>query len=96
MERESRCRKCVTELTICDDQDLVYLRPDTSARIFINQRGSRDDGSGLKPHWVEADAGSFTGWPDDPKVNTSNIMFGRVFGSGRTDVSRLVYQVLSR
>jgi hypothetical protein len=68
--------------------DWIYIYADTSTEIYINQRGSLDDGKGLKPHWVKAEA-KIAGWPDDSSVNRTHIMFGRIFGSGRADLVRV-------
>ena len=68
--------------------DWIYINPDTSTEIYINQRGSRDDGKGLKPHWVKVEQ-DIEGWPDDKSINRTHILFGRVFGSGRADLIRI-------
>ncbi|KAL1597932.1 hypothetical protein SLS60_008420 [Paraconiothyrium brasiliense] len=68
--------------------DWVYFYPDTSNNIWINQRGTRDDGKGLRPHWVKAEK-SIEGWPNDDSVNTTMLMFGNVYGSGRADLIRV-------
>ncbi|KAJ4351275.1 uncharacterized protein N0V89_006614 [Didymosphaeria variabile] len=59
--------------------DWVYLFEDGSTRIFINQRGSKDDGGKLKPYWIEATNGA-RGFPDDPDMNQDHAKFGRITG----------------
>ncbi|KAL1592781.1 hypothetical protein SLS60_011197 [Paraconiothyrium brasiliense] len=59
--------------------DWVYLFEDGSTRIFINQRGSKDDGGKLKPFWIEATNGAH-GFPDDPNMTRDHVKFGRITG----------------
>jgi hypothetical protein len=44
--------------------DWVYVYPDGHTKIFINQRGTKADGPGLRPSWVEA-AVAHRGFPDE-------------------------------
>lgn len=62
--------------------DLIIINDIGKTRIFINQRGTIDDGPGLKPHWIEASAahgGGFSG------TTIPSFKFGRIYGSGRAD-----------
>lgn len=68
--------------------DWLYVHNDTHVDIRINQRGDRSDGQGLKPHWANA-TNDIEGWPKDPSITPNDILFGRVFGSGRIDVVRM-------
>ncbi|CAI6337080.1 unnamed protein product [Periconia digitata] len=66
--------------------DWVYVYPDGHTKIFINHRGLKVDGPGLKPKWVEAETPhrGFPGELDDSR----RILFGRIWGSGRNDLVR--------
>jgi hypothetical protein len=63
--------------------DWVYLYPDGHTRIFINNRGTKEDGPGLKPRWTEARSAhpGFSG----SAIDQDHIMFGRIYGTGRAD-----------
>lgn len=69
--------------------DWVYVYPDGHSRIFVNQRGTIDDGPGLKPAWIEATA-AHAGFPGFPNMSRDNSKFGRIFSSGRADYVRVV------
>ncbi|KAL1599455.1 Glucan endo-1,3-alpha-glucosidase agn1 [Paraconiothyrium brasiliense] len=68
--------------------DYVFVRDDGSTTIYINQRGDKDDGPGLKPHWEQASV-SHLGFPGDTDINRDNILFGRIYGTGRQDYIRV-------
>ncbi|KAL1612344.1 hypothetical protein SLS60_000570 [Paraconiothyrium brasiliense] len=69
--------------------DYVFVNDDGSTMIYINQRGDRNDGPGLKPHWVQALV-SHKGFPDDETMSRNRILFGRVYGSGRQDYIQII------
>jgi len=68
--------------------DFILMFPDGHSRIFINQRGTTDDGSGLKPHWVEASK-AHAGFGGVANMGLDNFKLGRVYGSGRADYVRV-------
>ncbi|KAF2713128.1 carbohydrate esterase family 3 protein [Pleomassaria siparia CBS 279.74] len=68
--------------------DYFFVSPSTSMKVIINQRGSNDDGKGLKPHWATT-ARDPEGWASLGNVNRNMILTGRVFGSGRADIIRM-------
>ncbi|KAF2788837.1 carbohydrate esterase family 3 protein [Melanomma pulvis-pyrius CBS 109.77] len=67
--------------------DWVYVFPDGHTRILINHRGTKADGAGLKPAWVEASS-AHPGFGKD--VGLDYIKFGRVFGTGKQDMIKVV------
>jgi hypothetical protein len=69
--------------------DWIYMHNTTTTDIRINQRGDRSDGEGLKPHW-RSFSNQIQGWPNDPGVTRDHLLFGRMFGSGRNDLVRMV------
>ncbi|KAL1608357.1 hypothetical protein SLS60_003298 [Paraconiothyrium brasiliense] len=62
--------------------DIISISATGKTRIFINQRGTKDDGPGLKPHWIEASAAHGGGFADR---TVDYFKFGRIYGSGRAD-----------
>jgi hypothetical protein len=50
--------------------DWVYVYPDGHTKIFINQRGTKADGPGLRPSWVEA-AVAHRGFPDEKSTHST-------------------------
>lgn len=68
--------------------DVVFVNDDGSTVIYINQRGDKSDGLGLKPHWLLAGS-THAGFPDDTSMTRDNILFGRIYGSGRQDYIRV-------
>ncbi|KAL5435439.1 hypothetical protein PMIN07_006470 [Paraphaeosphaeria minitans] len=62
--------------------DIISISSIGKSRIFINQRGTKEDGAGLKPHWIEASAAHGGGFADR---TVDYYKFGRVYGSGRAD-----------
>ncbi|KAH7075890.1 carbohydrate esterase family 3 protein [Paraphoma chrysanthemicola] len=68
--------------------DWIYIHENATSEIRINQRGDRSDGKGLKPHWDDRSIQKDS-WPVGDKVSRDNILFGRIFGSGRQDVVHL-------
>lgn len=63
--------------------DWVYVFPDGHTRIFINHRGTKADGAGLKPAWVEAKS-AHLGFPGTD-IDQDHVKFGRLYGTGRAD-----------
>lgn len=68
--------------------DWIYRNNNTLADIRINQRGDRSDGPGLVPHW-RAHSQEFKSWPDDDRLTSELVLFGKVFGTGRNDIIRV-------
>lgn len=62
--------------------DIISMDSTGKTRIFINQRGTKEDGAGLKPHWIEASAAHGGGFADR---TVDYFKFGRIYGSGRAD-----------
>jgi hypothetical protein len=54
--------------------DWVYVYPDGHTKIFINQRGTKADGPGLRPSWVEA-AVAHRGFPDEKSTHSTRRRF---------------------
>ncbi|KAJ4295166.1 Glucan endo-1,3-alpha-glucosidase agn1 [Kalmusia sp. IMI 367209] len=71
--------------------DYVFVGEDGKTDIYINQRGDLSDGPGLKPHWVHA-ATSHAGFSGDTSMTRDNIIFGRIYGTGRQDYIRIYEQ----
>ncbi|KAF2114469.1 SGNH hydrolase-type esterase domain-containing protein [Lophiotrema nucula] len=65
--------------------DWVYVFPDGHTRIFINHRGTKTDGGGLKPAWVEASSAHPAFSSAGKAIDLDHIKFGRVFGTGKQD-----------
>lgn len=65
--------------------DALYMHSDVHTDIHINQRGDRSDGTGLKPYWRRFSS-QIEGWPHDRTVTREHMLFGRIFGTGRSDV----------
>ena len=63
--------------------DLVILDTSGKSRIIINQRGTKEDGPRLKPHWIEASSGHPGGFSG---MTFNNFRFGRIFGTGKADL----------
>ena len=79
---------CFVDINGDGRADSIYIHNTTNADIRINQRGDRGDGAGLRPHWGTLSA-QIEGWPNDKSVTRDHVLFGRVFGSGRSDVVRM-------
>ena len=62
--------------------DFVIITSTGKTRIFINQRGTKEDGPGLKPHWVEAASGHPGGFSG---LAVDSFKFGRLYGTGKAD-----------
>jgi hypothetical protein len=54
--------------------DSVYVYPDGHTKIFTNQRGTKADGPGLRPSWVEA-AVAHRGFPDEKSTTSTRRWF---------------------
>jgi hypothetical protein len=54
--------------------DWVYVYPDGHTKIFINQRGTKADGPGLRPSWVKA-AVAHRGFPDEKSTHSTRRRF---------------------
>lgn len=64
--------------------DWVWLDEKGKSTIYINQRGSDKS---LIPHWVKSASSHGGGFTLDDGGTREDIQFGRVYGSGRADVS---------
>ena len=64
--------------------DWVWLDEKGKSTIYINQRGSDKS---LIPHWVQAASSHGGGFTLKDGGSREDIQFGRLYGSGRADVS---------
>ncbi|KAF2115103.1 SGNH hydrolase-type esterase domain-containing protein [Lophiotrema nucula] len=69
--------------------DWVYVYPDGHTRIFVNQRGTKADGPGIKPVWRESSGAHPAPVRGDSPLNRDFIKFGRVWATGKADYIRV-------
>lgn len=80
-----RNRKANTDL--CSGRsDLLWMSTQGTVTTYINQRG---EGKGLAPRWLAAGV-THAGAGEDIGDTRSRVQFGRICGSGRRDVSRII------